>query len=201
MLFKRINIKHWLLAVLAGTSLLASGQTPNDTLQEPQNQLTVDLQFLGRGESRYGGLPVVEADIEEKDKVPTSKFVLSRTRLPINFKRDWLEARVTPEYAGVWGQSGGGDFDLYEAWVKMTARFGMFAQVGHVALSYDDERIIGSDDWSMTPLTHDILRLGYEGHGHKAHVILAYNQNAKVINSGGSIYLDGSQPYKTMQTL
>ena len=202
MSFKCLNIKLWLIAAIGIPALVASGQPVGDTIPEPQNQLTVDLQFLARGESRYGGLPTVEiSNTEEDDKVPKSNFLLGRTRLPINFKRGWLEARVSPEYAGVWGQSGGGDFDLYEAWVKMNTHFGMFAQVGHVALSYDDKRIIGSDDWSMTPLTHDVLRLGYEGHGHKAHVILAYNQNAKVINNGGSIYEDGSLPYKTMQTL
>ena len=190
------------MAAFAIPALVVSGQPASDTIPEPPNQLSVDLQFLARGESRYGGLPTVEIiDNKEDDEVPTSNFLLGRTRLPINFKRGWLEARVSPEYSGVWGQSGGGDFDLYEAWVKMTAHSGLFAQVGHVALSYDDERIIGSDDWSMTPLTHDVLRLGYEGHGHKAHVILAYNQNTSVINNGGSIYVDDALPYKTMQTL
>ena len=82
----------------------------------------------------------------------------------------------------------------------MTTRFGMFAQVGRVALNYDDERIIGSDEWAMASSSHDILRLGYEGHGHKAHIILAYNQNANVMVAGGSVYRDGGQPYKTMHT-
>ena len=120
--------------------------------------------------------------------------------MPINFKRDWLEARVTPQHSGVWGQASGGSFGLYETWVKMTARCGIFAQVGRVALNYDDERIIGSDDWAMASSSHDILRLGYEGHGHKAHIILAYNQNADVMETGGSYYVNGGQPYKTMQT-
>ena len=45
--------------------------------------------------------------------------------------------------------------------------------------TYDDERILGSDDWSMTAFSHDLLRIGYEGHNHKAHLMLAYNQNAE----------------------
>ena len=205
MRFKHINIKRWLLAALALPALIATGQSPGDTIPEPRNEFSIDLQFLGRGESRYGGLPAVEVEETEEgelldgDKVPRSNFVLSRTRLPINFKRDWLEARVTPQHSGVWGQAGKGAFNLHETWVKMTARQGLFAQVGRVALSYDDERIIGSDDWAMASSSHDILRLGYEGHGHKAHIILAYNQNADVMNSGGSIYENGAQPYKTMQ--
>ena len=135
--------------------------------------------------------------------VETAKtnFVQGRTRLVINYKRDWLEARVTPQHSGVWGQSGKGAFNLYETWAKLTARNGLFAQVGRVALSYDDERIIGSDNWAMASQSHDVLRMGYEGHGHKAHVILAYNQNADVLTTGGNYYVAGGQPYKTMQDL
>ena len=199
------KIRRWLLAVLAMPALLAAGQSAVDTILEPQNQFSVDLQFLGRGEARYGGLPAVpliedeDYEIIDPDKVPRSNFLLSRTRLPINFKRDWLEVRVTPQHSGVWGQAGKGAFNLHETWAKLTSHNGMFAQLGRVALSYDDERIIGTDDWAMTPPSHDVLRLGYEGHGHKAHIILAYNQNAEVVNSGCSYYSNGAQPYKTLQ--
>lgn len=193
---------------MTATSLFTVAQNASDTVAAPQNQISVDLEFMGRGETRYGGMPVAPDEIDgngseaqDNGKVYTSNFLLTRTRLPINFKRDWLEARVTPQHAGVWGQAGKGDFNLHESWVKMTARFGMFAQVGRVALSYDDERIIGSDDWAMVSTSHDVLRLGYEGHGHTAHVILAYNQNAELMNIGGSSYRNGAQPYKTMQTL
>jgi hypothetical protein len=202
--FKHINMRMWLIASLAAPALLAAAQPAGDSIPAPKNELNIDLQFLGRGETRYGGLPAVPIEVDEDyeiidpDNVPTSNFLLSRTRLPINYKRDWLEVRVTPQHSGVWGQAGKGAFNLHESWVKMTTRQGLFAQLGRVALSYDDERIIGTDDWAMTSPSHDILRLGYEGHGHKVHVILAYNQNAEVINSGGSLYWNGAQPYKTM---
>ena len=198
--FNLFNIKLWLWVAFAIPSLFATGQNVGDTIAPPHNQLNVDLQFLGRGESRYGGLPAVENDDEEaeEDNVETSNFLLSRTRLVIDYQRDWLEARVTPQHSGVWGQAGKGAFNLYETWVKMTARNGLFAQVGRVALSYDDQRIIGSDDWAMASQSHDVVRLGYEGRGHKAHIILAYNQNAEVMTNGGSYYQNGAQPYKTM---
>ena len=197
-------IKICLITALVLTALPAIGQTDNDSSVVKQNEFSIDLQFLGRGEARYGGLPAVplieteDYEIVDPDKVPTSNFLLSRTRLPINYKRDWFEARVTPQHSGVWGQAGKGDFNLHETWIKLTSRVGLFGQLGRVALSYDDERIIGIDDWAMTSPSHDILRLGYEGHGHKAHIILAYNQNANVINSGGSFYSNGSLPYKAL---
>ena len=195
------HIRLWLLAAIAVSPFFVVGQnaSDSDTVTTPENELSVDLQFLARGESRYGGFSADNPLEEEEQKTAKSNFILGRTRLAINFKRDWLEARVTPQHSGVWGQAGKGAFNLYETWVKMTARNGLFAQVGRVALSYDDERIIGTDDWAMASQSHDVLRLGYEGHGHKAHVILAYNQNANVMTDGGSYYVAGAQPYKSMQ--
>ncbi len=201
------GLRKWLLsAAFAGSALLLCAQQAGDTVTAPKNQISIDLQFLGRGESRYGGLlhdntGIGEEEEEENVKTAKSSFIMGRTRLPINFKRDWLEARVTPQHSGVWGQAGKGAFNLYETWVKMTTRSGLFAQVGRVALDYDDERIIGSDDWAMASSSHDILRLGYEGHGHKAHLILAYNQNPDVMVTGDTYYVNGAQPYKTMQDL
>ena len=156
MRLKHINFRRWLLTAFAMPALLATGQPAVNTIPEPQNEFSVDLQFLGRGEARYGGLPAVPIEVDEDyeivdpDKVPTSNFLLSRTRLPISYKRDWLEVRVTPQHSGVWGQAGKGAFNLHESWVKLTSHGGLFAQVGRVALSYDDERIIGTDDWAMT---------------------------------------------------
>ena len=202
--FKPINIKRWLLAAAVLSCLTATAQQATDSLAQPKNQFDVSLQFMARGETRYGGLPSTDSRKESDDgdeKIASSNFIMGRVRLPINYKRDWLEARVTPQHNGVWGQAGKGSFNLYEAWAKLTANNGLFAQVGRIALNYDDERIIGSDDWAMAALAHDVLRLGYEGHGHKAHAILAYNQNAEVMTSGGNFYSGGAQPYKTMQTV
>ena len=96
--------------------------------------------------------------------------------------------------------SGDKALNLYEGWVKMTAKNGLFAQVGRIALSYDDERIIGTNDFAMAAQSHDVLRVGYEGYGHKVHAILGYNQNAENVYKG-TYYAGGSQAYKTMQTV
>ena len=198
-------IKRWLLAALVAPALTIMAQPTGDSIPPKVNELKVDLQFMTRGEARHGGLMSKgdhsdEEEGEEEKKTPNSNFLLTRTRLAINYKRDWLEARVTPQHSGVWGQEGKGGFNLFETWVKLNAPFGLFAQVGRMALDYDDERIIGSDDLAMASSSHDVLRVGYEGHGHKAHVILAYNQNSTVMTVGDSHYANGAQPYKTMHT-
>lgn len=165
--------------------------------QEGDNQLDVNMQMLGHGEMRIGGL-----DEESKVDVPNNDrayFMMGRTRLSIDYKRTGLETKVVAQHSGVWGQKGQGSFNLYEAWAKLSLRNGLFGQIGRQALAYDDERIIGTNDWAMAALSHDVLRVGYEGHQHKAHAIFAFNQNAEN-TYGGTYYTDGAQPYKTMQT-
>ena len=170
--------------------------------QEGENQLDVDLQMLGHGEMRLGGLDEKTLDsegnpIEGNDR---AYFLMGRSRLSIDYKRSGLETKITAQHSGVWGQKGQGSFNIFEAWAKLSMKNGLFGQIGRQALSYDDERIIGPNDWAMAALSHDVLRVGYEGRQHKVHLIVAYNQNAENIQ-GGTFYRDGAQPYKTMHTL
>ena len=140
---------------------------------------------------RYGGFT-------EGDKENKALFLLERTRLSIGYKRPHIEAKVTAQHSGIWGQDGKGSFNLYEAWAQLSTNNGLFAKLGRQVLSYDDERIIGANDWAMAANSHDVLKLGYEGYGHKVHAILGFNQNAENI-SGGTFYSGDS--YKSMQTL
>lgn len=179
----------WLLSLLLFFPLSNWAQ---DTL------FTVDLQLMSRGEIRNGGRM---ADPDNPTSDDKSVFILDRERLVFGYQRDWLEAKTTIQHIGTWGHEGTANTSVYEAWAKMSAKNGLFAQIGRLALKYDDERIIGPNDWSVAPMTHDALRLGYEGHGHKIHTLLAYNQNMRAINEPGSYYSSGSRPYKTMHTV
>ena len=158
-----------------------------------ENQLDLDLNMLGRGELRYGGFT---EGTEEKH----AQFLMGRTRLSLTYKRPYIEAKVTAQHSGVWGQKGSGSFNLHEAWAKLYTKSGLFAKIGRQVLSYDDERIIGANDWAMASNTHDVIKLGYEGHGHKVHGIFGFNQNTENI-SVGTFYEDGAHPYKLMNTL
>ena len=171
------------VALLAVTSVAAQ-----------ENSLDVGLNILTHGEIRNGGMPT------KTDGDDLAAFAMGRARLAIDYKRPGIVARVIGQSSSIWGAKGSEAFNLYEAWAKLSTRQGLFAQIGRQALAYDDERIIGPNDWAMASKSHDVLRLGYEGHGHKVHGILAYNQTAENIN-GGSFYQNGSQPYKNMQTL
>ena len=166
--------------------------------QESDNEFTISAKLNTRGEIRVGGFDISEEDENER----SAQFIMGQYRLNIGYKRsDWLEIRLSPQFSGVWGQAGG-SLSLSEGWLSMKHnKTGLFTKIGRQTLEYDDERVLGYDDWTMTAPTHDALKFGYEGHGHKVHLILAYNQNAENISSGGSYYSGGIQPYKTMQTL
>ena len=158
-----------------------------------QHELSFGINVLTHGETCAGGLPKGA----EEDK---SHFLLGRFRLIADYERQGLQAHAVVQNLAVWGMSGNKALNLYEGWVKMSARNGLFAQVGRMALAYDDERIIGPNDFASAALSHDVLRVGYEGHGHQVHAILAYNQNASNAWTG-TYYTNGAQFYKTMQTV
>lgn len=166
--------------------------------QEADNEFTIGAKINTRGEIRVGGFDVLEEDDNER----MSHFIMGQYRLNIGYKRaDWFELRLSPQFSGVWGQAGG-NLSLSEGWLSMKhTKTGLFAKLGRQSFEYDDERILGYDDWTMTAPTHDALKLGFEGHGHKVHILLAYNQNSENISQGIDYYAGGIQPYKTMQTL
>ena len=178
--------------------LPVSGWAQDKDTQQPPTQFTADINMMTRGEIRNGGMSANPDNTSPEDK---SAFVLNRERLIFGFQRDMLEAKTSIQHVGTWGHEGAASVNVYEAWAKMRTQNGMFAQIGRLALRYDDERIIGSDDWVMASMTHDALRLGYEGNGHKVHTILAYNQNMRALSEPGSFYANGSRPYKTMHTV
>lgn len=164
--------------------------------QEADNEFSISAKLNTRGELRYGGF---KADSLDNDRI--ANFILGSYQLDFDYKRSWLELHLSPKQAGVWGQAAGGGLSLAEVWALVKSKNGFFAKIGRQILNYDDERILGYDDWTMTAPTHDVLKFGYEGHGHKVHLILAYNQNADNPDTGNTYYSDGIQPHKSMQTL
>ena len=185
-------MKPWIVA--AALLLLPTGV---------RAQLTLDADFLTRGEIRKGGLATADTYWEEGKNPPPgydfAGFIIERSRLSFRYAGTGLNAKITAQHSGTWGSREGGTLSVYEAWFQYDWK-GFFAKVGRQALSYDDQRIFGSDDWSMTGMTHDVLKLGYEGHGHKVHLFAAYNQNPENMD-GGSFYSGGLQPYKAMEAV
>lgn len=191
-------MKKYLVALSLFAMCLGAWAQADSCKKEKPNEFKFNLNYLTHGEIRGGGLPKPPSeDIIVEDR---ANFLMGRMRLNLSYKRNWLEAKAVIQNNAVWGSNSNMTINMYEAWVKATAKFGLFGQVGRIALSYDDERIIGPNDFAMASASHDVLRFGYEGHGHKVHAILAFNQNASTIDYG-TYYQNGAQDYKSMQTL
>ena len=139
------------------------------------NQLSVGMNFMTHGETCGGGLPRAGDNKPIEDR---SHFLMGRLRLNVDYERPGLQIHAIIQNKAIWGASGNQSLNLYEGWAKVTAKNGLFAQLGRIALSYDDERAIGPNDFSIAAKSHDALRVGYEGYGHKLHAILAYNQTS-----------------------
>lgn len=183
-----------LLMAKAGAQAIVNVRSVADTTQT-DNRLDVSLQLLTQGEIRQGALTKGGSSEEEMH------FVMGRTRINLGYQRKSLETKLVLQNTAVWGMEGNMNMKLYEGWAKFNAPCGLFLQVGRQVLSYDDERIIGPNDWATLANSHDVLRLGYEGFGHKAHAVLAYNQNSDAPDGGSTYYADGAQLYKAMQVL
>ena len=176
---------------------------PPASVSAQDNIFSFGLNHLTHGEVCSGGLPRSEtADVGDY-----SNFLMSRFRLNVGYRYRGLEAKGVIQNSAVWGSKNNLSLNLYEGWVRMTLPLGegdsrpaFFAQLGRVALTYDDERIIGPNDFAMASKSHDILRLGFHGYGHQLHAIIAYNQNGSNVYTN-TYYVDGAQPYKTMQAL
>jgi len=187
---KRLLILSAFLSVVFSSP----GYAQKDTLE---NQLSVGINFMAHGEYQGGGLP---KDPDGADVADQAGFMLGRMRLNMGYIRPGVEAKAVLQNMYVWGMKGNNSLTLYEGWVKLSTRGGLFAQLGRVALSYDDERIIGPNDFAMAAQSHDVLIAGYEGHGHTLHTIFAYNQNGENVYTN-TYYVGGAQYYKLMQTL
>lgn len=185
---KRILI----LTVVLLQATLSYAQADTAASQKAHS-FSINATAWSRGEIRDGALPAQG----EKDY---AMFLSSKAVLRLDYAYKALEVRISPKYYGVWGSSSNGGMAVDEAWLGLRHKSGLFFRAGRQKLEYDDERIIGSDDWTMATSTHDIVKAGCERGKHQVHLLLAFNQNDENTN-GGTYYIDGGQPYKTMQTL
>lgn len=176
-----------LILLLSGNQLFA---------QENESEFTVKGQLRPRAEYRHGVINPIGDDGK------ATSFISNRARLSVGYDNGFLSMGVSAQDVSVWGERP--QVDTYpsttginEAWAKIY-KDGFFAQFGRQQLTYDDDRILGTLDWSQVGRFHDALKLGYENQNNKLHLILAYNQHHQRTNIG--TYYNGGQPYKTMQT-
>ena len=63
--------------------------------QEADNEFTLDAQLVTRGELRAGGFKA-----DSLDKYRRSQFILGKYRITADYKRSWLEVKLSPQFSG-----------------------------------------------------------------------------------------------------
>lgn len=170
----------------------------SETMGKGEHAFIIDGQIRTRGEYRNGAIkPRTEGQ-------ESAAFVNERARLSVGYASNGVQLQFSGQHAGVWGgQSIGGsssDFSINEAWGQIETNNKLFsARVGRQSLSYDNGRILGSNDWTTSGNFHNALRLSYEDEWNKVHVMGAFNQSEERITGG--FYNDSTGLYKNFQAL
>lgn len=192
-------IERIALASLLAVSPCAKAQASTADMDTVQDKLTLEAQVLGRGEYRNG-----YSTLRRESTLPTG-FVAERARLGVGLEYNKLSMKISAQHTGIWGQetlsneNETNQLNIDEAWARVNLPLGIYAQVGRQKIAYDDERILGSEDWEMGGRSHDALRLGYGIGGHKVEAIASFSQS--VPKTIGGLYYKGVVPYKNLQSL
>lgn len=184
-------------------SAVLLGATPAlGQIDENYGEVTIEAQMRDRAEMRHG-----QGTLRYHEDSPVC-FVNQRSRIGINWERNDLEAKVAVQHVGVWGDepltgiSKKGNLGCSEAWAKYifkdTGSSTTYVQLGRQVLSYDDERLLGANDWSATGCSHDAMKLAYESNYHKLQMVVGMNQNEERATND---FYDGTAGYKNMQML
>jgi len=124
-------------------------------------QFTISGEFRPRAEYRDGYTRL-------RDSTQTGYFdILGRTRLIFDYKSEQFTTRFSIQHAYVFGENNlfnsdtirNNTVNIFEAWFKYDFTKGFAIRVGRTALSYDDQRLIGYNNWRPQGSAHDIVGL------------------------------------------
>ncbi len=147
----------------------------------PQNQLTIDMEYRPRAESRRG-----YQQLPSDTALPTF-FVGQRTRLNINYEySNQLTSRFSIQDLRIWGDSNPkglqGTIQVFEAWVEPKIVKDLWVRIGRQKLAYDNERLFSENNWRIGGNAHDAMILRWEPGNLKLHLIGAFNQMGEMVS-------------------
>ena len=109
--------------------------------------------------------------------------ILNRTRVNVGFASEHVDAKVTLQNSGMWGQSDKGsannDIVVYESYADIRFGHGLGFKVGRQELKYDEGRILSAPKWGNAGSSHDAMVLSFTDRNLKVHLGGAYNNDNK----------------------
>ena len=178
------KLRIFILLALGGIS--AAGQA---------QELDVNLQVRPRFEYRNGYKTLLPEGQEGTSQIS------QRSRLNFNYKQEDLTVKLTLQNTRTWGDvapTALGDKNgvaVFEAWAQYDFTKKWSARMGRQVLSYDNQRIMGEQDWGQQAQSHDALVVTFRPKNQQLDLGAAYNSDAE--NTFQTPYKVAS--YKAMQ--
>lgn len=162
------NLKIILLLLIIGLSFDIQAQ-----------ELDVNLQIRPRFEYRNGYKTLLPEGQEGTSQIS------QRSRLNFNYKQEDLTIKLTLQNTRTWGdvsptatkdQNG---VAVFEAWAQYDFTPKWSAKMGRQVLSYDNQRILGEQDWGQQAQSHDALTVSFHPENQNLDLGIAYNSDAE----------------------
>ena len=160
-------------------------------------QLTVDGEFRPRTEYRNG------YQLLRTSATEPAYFVSQRTRLSATYESENYTIKVAGQDVRVWGEvnqlQDNPNLNIHEAWGQVEVSEVLALKMGRQELVYDNQRLLGSVNWTQQGRSHDALLLKYGSPESDLRIDIggAYNQESE--NIFGNDY--GLNNYKFLSYL
>jgi len=142
-------------------------------------ELDVNLQIRPRFEYRNGYKTLLPYGQEGTSEVS------QRSRLNFNYKQEDLTVKLTLQNTRTWGDvpttatADKNGVAVFEAWAQYDFTPKWSARMGRQVLSYDNQRILGEQDWGQQAQSHDALTVSFHPENHHLDLGVAYNSDAE----------------------
>ncbi|RUT70004.1 hypothetical protein D0817_12495 [Flavobacterium cupreum] len=142
-------------------------------------ELDVNLQIRPRFEYRNGYKTLLPEGQEGTSQIS------QRSRLNFNYKQDQFTVKLTLQNTRTWGDvattatADKNGIAVFEAWAQYDLTEKWSARMGRQVLSYDNQRILGEQDWGQQAQSHDALTFSFHTEKQQLDFGGAYNSDAE----------------------
>ncbi|PWB28131.1 alginate export family protein [Flavobacterium sp. HTF] len=142
-------------------------------------ELDVNLQIRPRFEYRNGYKTLLPYGQKGTSQIS------QRSRLNFDYKQDELKVKLTLQNTRTWGDvvpastTDKNGIAVFEAWAQYNFTEKWSAKLGRQVLSYDNQRILGEQDWGQQAQSHDAATVTFQTENQKLDFGGAYNSTAE----------------------
>lgn len=119
----------------------------------------------------------------QTDQTKPAFFTSQRTRLGLNYRGDQYRFNIAVQDVRTWGDveqlKDHANLNVHEAWGAIDFSPDFTLKMGRQELVYDDQRLLGSVNWTQQARSHDAAVMQFNLSGTQFHIGGAYNQDAQ----------------------